>query len=75
LFSGLATIVLMSIILFYRVLISDFFYSKNSIVNVTSSSPSQDATKSVKSSSNGFHSIDSIVRSLSEDHSQAKKSQ
>jgi hypothetical protein len=71
----LATIVLMSIILFYRVLISDFFYSKNSIVNVTSSSPSQDATKSDKSSSNGFHSIDSIVRSLSEDHSQAKKSQ
>lgn len=69
---GLATIVTMNIILFYRVLMGDFFNTKNSMVNVKSSSSSA-TSQDTSPTKNGFHT--SIVRSLADDHLNEKKCQ
>lgn len=54
---GLSIIMLMSIILFYRVLQSDFLNSKNSIIVMNSN----DNPKKENSSTNGYRSFDQII--------------
>ena len=76
--SGLATIIVMNIVLLYRVLIGDFFNGKKSIVsgcsNGNATRSAAEASKSNGVGKNGFHSIDSLlVRSLGEEASAAGK--
>lgn len=73
LFSGLATIIVMNIVLLYRVLLGDYFNSKKSIVSACSNG---NATRSAMDVSkvNGFHSIDSLLsRSLGDEATAATK--
>jgi len=61
---GLSIIMLMSIILFYRVLQSDFLNSKNSIIVMNN----HDNAKKENGSTNGYRSFDQIIsRSVSEE--------
>jgi hypothetical protein len=64
----------MNIILLYRVLISDFFNSKNSVLHVGNGMAAQDVTRVDKK--NGFHTLDTmIVRSMGDDHAAVNKFQ
>jgi hypothetical protein len=54
---GLSIIMLMSIILFYRVLQSDFLNSKNSIIVMNN----HENTKKENGSANGYRSFDQII--------------
>lgn len=66
---GLATIVVMNIILFYRVLMGDFFNGKNTISVVTASPQAlhNDTARKENVSMNGYHST-MISRPIGEDH-------